>query len=166
MTLNSRFLAICVVATCIALVGCTGRKNADESPEPAANDMFLDAITITKPGTVTGTILDATREYGESDHGGRGPQVSIWWRYAADANGTLTVTAESDEFDPTVAAYSGIMVNALQIPAGAVRSKPAVGQSSFAFRVEAGRTYHIAVAAASGATGTVTVRVQDSSAGR
>ncbi len=166
MTLNSRFLAICVVATSIAFVGCTGRKSAEEPPQPAANDMFFDAITITKPGTVTGTILNATREYGESGHGGSDPQVSIWWRYAADANGKLTVTAESDEFDPMVAAYSGVMVNALQTPEGTVRSKPAIGQSRIAFRVSAGRTYHIAVAAASGATGTVTLQVQDSSARR
>ena len=163
MTLNSRFLTICAVAISIALAGCTGRKNADEPPEAAANDMFFDAVTITRPGTITGTIYDATQEYGESSHGGSDSQVSVWWRYAADANGTLTVTAESDDFDPMVAAYSGVSVSSLQTPAGTVRSKPAVGQSRITFRIKAGLTYHIAVAAVSGATGAVTLHIQDSS---
>ncbi len=163
MTVNSRILVICIIAIGIALNGCAAWRKAEDPPDPAENDMFFDAVTITKPGSVNGTIYGATREYGEVNHGSGDSRVSVWWRYAADANGTLTVTAESGEFDPTVVAYYGVSVDALQIPAGAVRSKPSTGQSRVAFRISAGNTYHIAVLANSGATGELTLQIQDSS---
>ena len=61
-----------------------------------SNDDFQDASTVAgDAGTRSGSTAYATRQLGEPAHGGTGGSASIWYRWTAPANGTLTVTTGS-----------------------------------------------------------------------
>jgi len=113
---------------------------------PPANDSFASAQQIRVPGSVTGSIAEATGELGEPRHAGRGPNHSVWFRFRARRTGRLTIDTGGSRFDTTLAAYTGSDLSSLRRIASDDDSSPS-GElgSTIRFTARAGETYHIAV---------------------
>jgi subtilisin family serine protease len=121
---------------------------------PPVNDDFAAAtpIDLTGPTTVTGSNVDATKEVGEPTHGPVPGGTSAWWSFVAPSFGDVTLSTGGSTFDTVLAVYTGGAVNALT----ALASNDGPGNGSAVnLRVEAGRTYHIAVDGRDGVVGTV-----------
>src|SRR5207237_2919235 len=110
-----------------------------------------------------GTNVAATKEAGEPSHAGNAGGHSVWYRWTASANATLTIDTVGSSFDTLLAVYTGSSVNALTAVAAnddiVDQTQP---QSRVSFGVTAGTTYQIAVdgwrgtaAAAAGPAGSV-----------
>ena len=121
------------------------------------NDHFTDAIVI--PAVTAGYLASnalATRETGEPTHwsSGAGAQ-SLWWRWTAPSNMTVTISTDGSGFDTVLGVYTGVAVNALTLVARD-DDNGAGNNSLVSFAASAGLTYRIAVAAyTSGAGGSV-----------
>jgi hypothetical protein len=119
------------------------------TPTPStapANDMFARAQLIAgASGRVVGRNSGATREAGEPVHhvsaGGR----TVWYKWVAPGNGTVTFTTVGSRFDTIMAVYSGTALNALT-PIGVNDDEAStIGTSKLAFVATAARTYYIAI---------------------
>lgn len=97
-----------------AAPACADTLNVDVTPGVAsppvtrpANDMLAAATTLPDlTGTVSQSTRHATVEPGEPKPAGTG-RASVWFRWTALANGTLTVTSKDSSYDTTMALYSG-----------------------------------------------------------
>ncbi len=120
------------------------------------NDHFAGAIALAgTSGSTVGSNTNATVESGEPAHANRGPNASIWYRYTAPSNGTLTVGTCGSSFDTVLAVYTGTAVSALTLIAS---NDDACGaQSRLVSPVVSGTTYRIAVAGYNTETGNVTL---------
>ena len=113
--------------------------------QAVANDPFASAQVITgNTGTVTGTTVGASRESGEPGHGGAGASASIWYRWTAPSDGTLTVTTQGSSFDTLLGAYTGSSVAGLSTRASN-DDAPGGLWSRVEFAVTAGTSYYLAV---------------------
>jgi hypothetical protein len=115
---------------------------------PPANDGFSDATLFSGNNvTVAGSSVGATKEPGEPNHApGKAGGASIWWKWVATANGTITVTTAGSEYDTLLAAYTGNSVAALnQLAANDDVNPGVVRTSTVTLRVLAGTTYYFAV---------------------
>lgn len=126
---------------------------------PPTNDPFAAAITIagTTP-TVTGSNVLATRETGEPLHAGKSGGRSVWWKWTAPSNGSITVTTDGSSFDTLLGVYRGTSVSALTT----VSSNDDFGTgtiSQVTTRVAAGAIYQVAVDGYEGATGSIRLRL-------
>ena len=121
---------------------------------PPANDQFASAtgFDVTSATALAGSNVDATIEPGEPTHGPVSGGTSVWWSFVAPDYGTVTLSTEGSTFDTMLAVYSGAAVNTL-VP---LASNDGAGNGSTVLvRVEAGRTYHVAVDGGNGLTGTI-----------
>ena len=143
--------------------GATSTANA--ALAYGSNDAFASGrlLTGTSP-TVTGSNVGATKEPGEPNHFSTGG-ASVWYRWTAPSNGTMTMTTCGSTFDTLLAAYTGNSLATLTTVARADDSAPCGGgdttKSSITFAAQAGRTYRIAVdgfrTAGVAETGTITL---------
>jgi hypothetical protein len=114
---------------------------------PPPNDPFAGAIFI--PDNTAGLFANnllATRETSEPLHFSSGAGAkSLWWRWTAPSNMSVTITTDGSIFDTVLAVYTGAAVNALTL---VVRDNDAgAGNNSrVTFSATAGTTYRIAVA--------------------
>ena len=123
---------------------------------PPANDQFSSAAAfdLTLPSSIVGTNVDATTEPGEPIHGPITGGTSVWWTFIAPEFGMVTLSTDGSTFDTTLAVYSGTAVSALT----SLGSNDGLGNgSSLTIRVEAGRTYHVAVDGVDGSSGSITL---------
>jgi thiol-disulfide isomerase/thioredoxin len=124
----------------LALPGVTPGSSA--TPE---NDIFRDRIRLVGTNAESiGSNVGATREVAEPWHNGSSTGRSVWWSWEAEEKGFLTVSTEGSSFDTVLAIYTGDVLASLVEVAydddgGANYTSRAV------LRVEAGRTYQIAV---------------------
>ncbi|MEI6687968.1 MAG: S8 family serine peptidase [Thermoleophilia bacterium] len=133
--------------------GATTLNAAFTAAPVLTNDNFADATTLTgTAGTKTGSTANATHETGEPGHGGAGGAASIWYRWTAPANGTLTLTTQGSAFDTLLGAYTGSTVAGLTTIA---QNDDVSGGtwSSVAFAVTTGTSYAIAIDGWNGARG-------------
>jgi hypothetical protein len=86
------------------------------APPGPGNDNFVSAVTLQgQSGSVQGTNLGAGKEAGEPEAipgetaGGR----SVWYAWAAPANGTATFNTVGSDFDTTLSIFNGSAVNSL-----------------------------------------------------
>lgn len=125
------------------------------TPQPPVNDNFASSFLI-GPGIdlVTGSNQFATGQTDEPSHhiSGVVPLNSVWWRWTAPSNGTLTIDLAGSEFnaeemDTILAVYRGTAVNALTFVASNDDNPDDLETltSKVTFSVTAGLTYHIAV---------------------
>jgi hypothetical protein len=111
---------------------------------PPPNDNFADAMKVGVGQEYTGSLLEATAELGEPDHGGVRATHSIWFRYRARSTGRVTVdtTHVVDDFLTVINATSVYTGNDLA-------SLHEVGHDgsdiAIRFKARRGRTYRIAV---------------------
>jgi hypothetical protein len=119
------------------------------------NDHFTNYFTITSDeGTTNGTIVRATRETGEPNHGGNANTPSVWYRWVAPANGNVMFdsTNRGSSFSMVLAIYTGSSVNALTLRTNATGTAPRA-----TINAVSNTTYQIAVAGLNGACGDFTL---------
>jgi subtilisin family serine protease len=134
------------------------------STQTNSNDLFgqPDVINIAAApiGIITATNTVATKEFNEPAHAGNEGGHSIWYKFVANADGTLVLSTEGSAFDTLLAIYTVDtplpLLTDLKLVAENDDSPDAVGGFSEIFTtVTAGRTYYIAVDGYSGRSGTV-----------
>ncbi len=104
---------------------------------PPGNDFFANRVPLA--GTNDSAYSDninATRETGEPEHPGATAGSSVWWSWTSPLNLAASITIASDEFDPTLAVYTGTSVSNLALVASG---------SEVSFASLAATTYQIAV---------------------
>ena len=140
---------------------------------PPANDNFVSAQFITScSGSVNGTNIGATNEAGEinhlsstSDNTGGGTR-SVWYRWLAPSNSSVTITTLGSTFDTVLGVYTGSSASSVNV----IGQHDDIGgtntatnkTSSVTFNASAGTMYMIAVdgynnGGAGGDTGSITL---------
>jgi hypothetical protein len=114
---------------------------------PPENDNFAAATELPGDSVVSadGRNDGATAEPGERGHYRYDPaRSSVWFSWTAPSDGSLTIKPSTSWFEPVVATYTGLQVDALTPVANQPQpGTPPPGQ--IRLRVEAGVTYRIAV---------------------
>ncbi len=124
---------------------------------PPPNDNFVNAITLSGalPAT-SGTNVGATKEPGEPNHAGFAGGTSVWWRWTAPADATMTLSTAGSDYDTMLGVYVGGAVNALTLIAGDDDGGPG-NTSQVVFNAVVGTTYQIAVDGFGAASGNITL---------
>lgn len=136
---NHQGRAIWGVSLWLAGAGLTGMAAAP------ANDAFGQRIALEGiSATASGSNVSATRESGEPYHNDLPIGASVWWSWVASADGFVTVSTLGSTFDTVVAVYTGTAVSSLVQVAVNDDGHPDL-TSKTTLRVEAGKTYQIAV---------------------
>lgn len=138
-----------------------GRPGGFTAP---SNNNFSSATTITLSGTtatLTGSSIGANKEGGEPNHAPDEPGgASVWWKWTATSNGTLTVTTAGSPFDTMLGVYTGNSVNALtQLSANDDVESGVTRTSTATITVTNGTTYYFAVDGWDGQWGAVTLNL-------
>ncbi len=110
-----------------------------------SNDAFASARALagTSP-SAAGSNVGATKEVGEPNHTSSGG-ASVWYRWTAPSNGTMTMSTCGSSFDTLLAVYTGATLGALTTAASNDDGCGLNSGSIVSFAVTAGRTYRIAV---------------------
>jgi RTX calcium-binding nonapeptide repeat (4 copies) len=128
------------------------------SAVPPANDGFGAAQPIAgEEGELTATSKEATKEAGEPAHAGNPGGASVWFRWTAEREGTVTVWVTVPTFDTVLGVYTGSAVGSLT----EVASNDDYGASTrsrVTFQVVPGTEYRIAVDGVGGANGPFRLR--------
>ena len=117
-------------------------------PVPAPNnDNFGGALEIFGTlGRVLGDNITASKEPGEPDHAARRGAKSIWFRWQAPTDGSVTFRTYGSSFDTLLGVYKGSAVSGLNLVAA---NDDDDGGSSLTsqvtFEAVGGTVYHIAV---------------------
>jgi hypothetical protein len=123
-------------------VGMVMLNWAEGSP---ANDNFSNAFLLSGPsGATNGNNFNASVEVGEPSHAGEVGGHSVWYRWTAPSNGTVSFDTAGSALDTLLAVYTGSQVANLSLVAsnhysGVLRT------SHLDFNATAGVVYHIAV---------------------
>ncbi len=103
------------------------------------------------------STIGATEQPGEPEHGGIPGGASVWFNWLAPGSGSVTISACDATFPILAAAYTGFSLsNLAPVQAREAPLAEPCGASSgkaFAFNIESGVTYRVAVDGAGGATG-------------
>ena len=128
-----------------------------------ANNNFANATTINLSGgsaQVTGANVAATAESGEPAHAGETARRSVWWKWTAPSNGTVTITTLGSKFDTVMGVYTGSSVGALvEVASSDDADSGVVRTSAVVFNVTSGTTYAIAVDGWDGYFGPITLNL-------
>ncbi len=122
------------------------------------NDNFTNALLLTTTTNITSTVTNvvATKEAGEPKHAGATGGRSVWWKWVAPANGSVTISTANSTFDTVLAVYTGSTVsNLTQVAANDNNSSRGDNTSQVKVNVTAGTEYEIAVDAKTGFGGVV-----------
>jgi len=119
------------------------------------NDEFANAESLGgSSGSTSGTNIRAGGETDEPDHAGvSAPLASVWYRWIAPFDGTLTVDTSGSDFDTALAAYTGTSLATLT-PIASDDDSDGL-QSRVTFQVNAGTGYRIAVDGSGSAEGQI-----------
>ena len=121
-------------------------KLALEFRPPPANDAFASATPLAPAANATaaGHTLGATAETGEPSHFSyENARHSVWYSWVSPSDGALTIKATSDH-QPILAAYTGDAIGSLTRVRNQAQDWDG-GPEQIRVRVEAGRTYYVAV---------------------
>jgi len=119
------------------------------SPSGAANDacanaVVIDAAPYSRTTVTTGATIDATDPAVGCGNGSRAK--SVWYRFTAPSNGTLTVNTFGSNYDTILATYLGTCGAFAAVP-GACNDDSSGAQSLVSFTASAGTTYYFLVSA-------------------
>ncbi|HRJ46610.1 MAG TPA: matrixin family metalloprotease [Opitutaceae bacterium] len=127
----------------------TGGQSLYGPPGVPPNDAFANATSITLADgrlTVNGHNTNATKEPGEPNHGANPGGSSVWWRWTAPEQGTMTVETRGSYYDTTLGVYIGSTVSSLTTIASNDDINPGIIQaSSVSFTAIRNTTYHIGI---------------------
>ena len=123
-----------------------------------ANDGFIAAAEIIESvGTEKGSNVNASREFGEPQHGGSEGGHSVWWRFTAPADGVLGLSTTTSTFDTLLGVYLGSTVDNLTLLASNDDEKAGSSTSAVYVALRSGQTARIAVDGFSGASGAISL---------
>lgn len=128
----------------------SGAQSLYGPPGVPANDNFVNAIAINLGSAATVSVngynTNATKEVGEPRHATYAGGRSVWWKWFAPANGTVTLDTRKSYFDTLLGVYTGTTVATLTTIASSDDIDPGVVQaSSLTFTAVGGTTYYFAV---------------------
>jgi|GEM_PF-1346741 len=125
-----------------------------------ANDHFANATVLpaTSSVTLSASSIGATKEPGEPDHAADEPGgASVWWRWTAIGNGSITVHTQGSWFDTTLAVYRGDSLTSLtRLAANDDVQRGVVRTSSVTLPVKGQEVFYIAVDGWAGEWGQIT----------
>ena len=122
------------------------------------NDGFIAAADIIDlVGTEKGSNVNASREFGEPQHGGSEGGHSVWWKFTAPSDGVLGLSTTTSTFDTLLGVYLGDTVDNLTQLASNDDEKAGTSQSAVYVALRSGQTARIAVDGFSGATGAISL---------
>jgi hypothetical protein len=124
-----------------------------------SNDNFSEALTL--EGGSASTMAEnalATKEVGEPSHAGTSGGKSLWWKWTAPQNGSVTIDTIGSNFDTVLGVYTGPTVSQTSVVAADDDSGGSL-TSRVAFKVTAGTTYHIAVDGFAGSSGRISLQL-------
>ena len=124
------------------------------------NDDFASAAPL--PGNLNIFTLNsskATKEVGETNHGGVVGGRSLWFYWVAPSNGVWTFDTAGSSFDTTLAVYTGTAVTNLTVVTGSDDTQ-GFTFSSVSFTAMSNTVYRIAVDGYNGAGGDFILRYQ------
>lgn len=128
-------------------------------PSAPANNDFADRISVSGASvSAAGNNTLADKEAGEPNHAQSGG-ASVWWSWTAPSNGRVTIGTSGSNFDTLLGVYTGSAVSSLSTVATNDDRRRNVVQSEVRFRADAGVTYQIAVDGFNGATGDITLNI-------
>ena len=124
-----------------------------------ANDDFgaAEVLSGIVPIVATGTNVSTTTEDGEPDPPGPSSGASVWFDWTPTSSALVSVTSCESSFASTVAVFTGDDVSALTNVGGGHSRCGGHGGATIA--ATAGVTYHVRVAGAGGATGSIALRI-------
>jgi hypothetical protein len=115
----ARFAALSGTTYHIAVCGWYFPNSGDitlnlSAVPPPSNDAFANRIPLSGT-TATANVnnADATVEFGEPDHAGSSAARTVWWKWVAPVNGTVTLDSTASSFTPLLAVYTGSSVSNL-----------------------------------------------------
>jgi len=131
--------------------------NVTFMPQDPANDHFANAELLTDvAGEVMWSSFQATRESGEPLHADNAGGSSVWGRWTAPADGSLSLNTAGSTFDTLLGVYTGERVNGLtQVAANDDDPVTGATTSAVSFGVQSNLTYSIAVDGYAAAQGQV-----------
>lgn len=110
--------------------------------------------------SISDTNVGATGEAGEPNHASvSNPINSVWFSWVAPSNVSMTFNTKGNNYDTTLAVYTGAAVNSLTLVT-ANDDAPSGSQSRVTFAATAGTTYYLAVDGFSSNTGTLLLNWQ------
>ncbi len=123
------------------------------------NDNFANARSIYNfigsNLSISDTNVGATAETGEPNHAGVSTPInSVWFSWVAPSNVSMTFDTRGNNYDTTLAVYTGAAVNSLTLIT-ANDDAPSGSQSRVTFAATAGTTYYLAVDGFAANTGTL-----------
>jgi hypothetical protein len=131
---------------------------APASAAPPANDLFASAELVTgSSASISATNAEATKETGEPNHRSYSGGRSLWYRWVAPDDGTVTIDGSASSSFTAVAAYTGLTVDGLTA-IGATTDYRSVNRVRFS--AVAGRTYYVAADTLYGGVATVELTLE------
>jgi hypothetical protein len=110
-----------------------------------ANDNFNAAFAISgSQGATNGNNIRGTKETGEPNHAGNVGGASVWYKWTAPTNGSVTMETVNNDFPTLLAVYTGTAVSSLTSVASN-NGSAGDGASQVIFTALAGTNYEIAV---------------------
>lgn len=115
--------------------------------EAPFNDEFTNRIRINgSVSTMRGSILGATKQAGEPQHGGKAGGRSVWWNWTAPEDGPVEIHTIGSSFDTLLAVYQGTDPDNLTlIEENNELHSDSTHSSRVLFSAVAGEEYQIAV---------------------
>jgi len=112
---------------------------------PPSNDSFANAQLISGAfGNAIGRNTGATKDPGEANHANNEGGASVWYKWVAPSNGSVTFKTKGSNFDTLLGVYAGSSITSLTTIAS--NDDDDIGQTSkVTFAASAGVTYYIAV---------------------
>lgn len=140
----------------MAAVVLTGLSIGGIASAQPANNFFTNAqVLINVSGAVSGSNIGADKETGEPTIAGNDGGASVWYRWTAPANVTITFQTLGSDFDTLLGVYTGNRVDALTLVGDNDDANNSTVTSAVTFNAAAGTTYFIAVDGFGGSTGNI-----------
>jgi hypothetical protein len=123
-------------------------------PQDPLNDHFANAAVL-EGSTATATVntTRATKEHNEPNHGGNDGGRSVWYRWTAPGEGSVSLTTLGSDFDTLLGVYTGGHVGDLTLVASNDDDPGGGSHSAVNFAARADVTYHVAIDGYGGASG-------------
>ena len=131
--------------------------SSDAAP---ANDNFADAISLSGVTNVVGSNVGATAEAQEPAHADEPARNSVWWRWTALSNATVSISTSNSTFDTVLAVYTGTSLSNLNLVLSNDDLDFGILWSRVFFHAYAGETFYIAVAGSGGTNGMIRLNIE------
>ncbi|MEQ9001768.1 MAG: Calx-beta domain-containing protein [Coleofasciculus sp. B1-GNL1-01] len=126
-----------------------------------SNDNFAHAKSITGSSLKTTALnINATKEADEINYVDQTGDKSVWWSWLAEESGQVTLTTADSDFDTLLGVYTGTSLTNLNVIASNNNEPNGGITSQVTFDAVAGTTYKIAVDGYKGASGHITLNLQ------